>query len=944
MQQNSVDKNKSETKQSQAAWFDWPKLRQAIEFYQANHLCCIPVPFGEKKYNFQHAGKQGWEAFQKARPSQKQIDQWFREDSPTNIAIVCGGVSNGVVALCFNEPNGAELFFEKERWKSLLKATFIPQTSRGHHVYLRSSTEIISQDFTKDGQQCWLEVRSDGRYIMAPPSKHPSGPIYTNIGIEEIYRPKDLSGFIAKRCKELGLKAFKASEKAKPPLTELDKKVEELLRKDLTLDQIAKEVEELCSGVGAIYSQVEMALERIDLPGLFSEMKGEGSPEQPYDAITCYRLLSKKKLTLTQAREEYAEKYAEKIAEIRAKVFARRKAVYSEEDDKLAVDKLLESCAFIQQCKKNAANLSEPWWWSEGQILSFFGEPGRAKYHELSSPYRTDHSEYTEKETNDKFDEAIKAGIKGIAPHRCDTIQQTHGFDCPEDCLAKKMKIKSPAGLARVLVKREKSGKYLIEKTNAKGDVTNVTVDKRKLIEDLKREFTFKSVFGLVRDDILVYRDGVYTFDGEKLIREECETRVPPPFLTTQMCHEIRDRISGTTFTDRERFNTSKYTINLENGLLDVNTRELLPHTPDFLSTMRIPIAYDPQAKCPKIQEFLGAILRPEDMKVILEFFGYILIPDYSIPVVLILLGAGSNGKTQLLRLLGQFIGRGNYVSISLQDIENNSFAVANLEGKLVNIQGDLSSQWLSGVGRLKQLSGQDPISANRKYRDPLHFDNFARLVFASNKPPEIEEDTLAIWRRILPLDLPNKFEGEKDVKNYIHTIVTPQELSGLLNLALDGLQQLLVKGDFSYQGSYDDRSRQYTIASRPARIFVEECCDVGPEFKILKEELYKAYERFCGENRVQLSGDSEFGKKLREVPGLSIKDKKYQKEGVRVRWWLGIKLKEEEEEGGVNPENTPDYPPECPTCGGEEFYLTKDGRYLCSRCHPEPQQFDMEV
>ncbi|GAJ19827.1 unnamed protein product, partial [marine sediment metagenome] len=146
---------------------------------------------------------------------------------------------------------------------------------------------------------------------------------------------------------------------------------------------------------------------------------------------------------------------------------------------------------------------------------------------------------------------------------------------------------------------------------------------------------------------------------------------------------------------------------------------------------------------------------RPEDVKVILEFFGYILIPDYSIPVVLILLGAGSNGKTQLLRLIGQFIGRGNYVSISLQDIENNSFAVANLEGKLVNIQGDLSSRWLSGVGRLKQLSGQDPISANRKYRDPLHFDNFARLVFASNKPPEIEEDTLAIWRRILPLDLP---------------------------------------------------------------------------------------------------------------------------------------------------------------------------------------------
>ena len=774
--------------------FNWEALQKALQFYQANYLCCVPVPFGEKKYNFHHAGNQGWEGFQKERPSQRQIDQWFKEDTPTNIAIVCGGVSNGLVALCFNEPNGAELFFGKERWQGLLLATFIVQTSRGHHVYLRSSIKIVSQDFTKDGQECWLEIRSDGRYIMAPPSKHPSGPVYTNIGTEKIFRPKDLPSFITKRLSELELKAFKAP--------------------------------------------------------------GATTPKE------------------------------------------KPQGEHVEGDDKLAVEKLLTNCAFMAYCADHAATLSETYWWSEGQILSFFGEPGREKYHELSSPYRTDHSAYTEKETSEKFDEALKASIKGIAPHRCDTIQQTHGFACPEDCLAKKLKIKSPAGLARVLVKREKSGKYLITKTNAKGEVTSIKVDKKLLIEDLKREFTFKSVFGFIRDDILVYENGVYSSNGEKLIREECETRVPPPYLTTQMCHEIRDRIAGTTFADRERFNTEKYIINLENGLLDVKTRELLPHTPAFLSTVRIPVTYDPQAKCPKIQTFLGDILRPEDIKVILEFFGYILIPDYSIPVVLILLGEGSNGKTQLLRLLGEFIGQANYVSVSLQDIENNSFAVANLEGKLLNMQGDLSSQWLSGIGMLKQLSGQDPITANRKYRDPLHFDNVARLVFASNKPPIIEEDTQAVWRRILPIDLPNTFEGEKDIKNYIHTILTPQELSGLLNLALDGLQQILTKGNLSYPGSYSDRARQYTIASDPARAFVEERCDVGAEFKILKEALYEAYKVFCSEHRVQLSGDSQFAKELRQVPGLSIRDKQYQEKGERIRWWLGIQLKRESENG----------------------------------------------
>jgi len=161
MASNHLSNTKREAKQSQARpRFSWLALQQALQFYQANHLCCIPVPFGEKNYNFYHAGKQGWERFQKERSSQRQIDQWFTEDIPTNIAIVCGGVSNGLVALCFNDPNGAELFFGKERWEKLLLATFVVQTSRGHHVYLRSSTEITSQDLTKDGMECWLKIKA----------------------------------------------------------------------------------------------------------------------------------------------------------------------------------------------------------------------------------------------------------------------------------------------------------------------------------------------------------------------------------------------------------------------------------------------------------------------------------------------------------------------------------------------------------------------------------------------------------------------------------------------------------------------------------------------------------------------------------------------------------------------------------------------------------------
>lgn len=373
---STTNNSKSASSQSQdqkgnQPQFDWLTLQDSLSFYIDNHLCCIPVPWRQKAFDFYHAGNQGWEAFKENRPTKWQIDQWFNKDTPTNIAIICGGVSNGLVALCFNDPNGAELFFGKELWGKLLQGNLVVQTSRGHHVYIRSSTKIKSQDKTKDGQSCWLEIRSDGRYIIAPPSLHPSGILYTNVGAKAIYKSKDLPGFLAKRCKELGLKDFEAE-------------------RDATTKEKPKE----------------------------------------------------------KAKKEQTE-----------------------EADELAIEELLEGCAFIKHCKDDAATLPEKEWWSMIHILVTFGLPGIYKIHELSSPYST----YTKEETDNKIREAIKAIKMGLSPHTCEQVQETD-FICPEDCLARKWKnIKSPVVLARILAKRRRYGnlptiivtnKYLKENTD----------------------------------------------------------------------------------------------------------------------------------------------------------------------------------------------------------------------------------------------------------------------------------------------------------------------------------------------------------------------------------------------------------------------------------------------------------------------------------------------
>lgn len=315
--------------------FDWPALRKAIAFYESEGLCYLPAAWGHKNPSMK------WEEFLTRLPTMAEKADWFHEGKPTNIGVLCGAASGGVVALCFNEPDGAVEFFGEDQWHKLLTSTFVTKSVRGYHVWLRSDTPIRSQFVRKGDNESWLEIRSGGNFVVAPPSLHPNGILYQAIGAESIAKPKNLAGFIDQRLAQLGLKARATRETRSRP----------------------------------------------------KETRG-----------------------------------GERPGEINA----------------LAVEKLLESCAFIQHCQDNAITLSEPWWWGMIHNLAVFGEPGRDKAHELSAP----HPRYSDKETDQKIEEAIKAATKGVSPHTCKFIEQELGFACPEDCLAKKLDVKSPAGLA----------------------------------------------------------------------------------------------------------------------------------------------------------------------------------------------------------------------------------------------------------------------------------------------------------------------------------------------------------------------------------------------------------------------------------------------------------------------------------------------------------------
>ena len=295
-------------------------------------------------------------------------------------------------------------------------------------------------------------------------------------------------------------------------------------------------------------------------------------------------------------------------------------------------------------------------------------------------------------------------------------------------------------------------------------------------------------------EEILYFRCGVYTPGGHTIIKAELERT--DPNITWTKVKEVLEKIRRRTFVNRDDFDKNLSILNVRNGLLSLSTGEILPHDHSYLSLSQLPIIFDKKATCPVTLRFLAQVLRPKNIFTAIQFIGYCLYHGNNYEKALLCVGGGSNGKSTFLKILENFLGRQNVSHASLQDLNTERFATANLYGKMANIFADLKTEKVTNSGLFKAIVSGDMIRAQNKHQNPFDFVSHAKLIFSTNEIPETEDKSYAYFRRWIILFFDNVFEDGKDT-SLINKLTTEKELSGLLNLALIGLKQLIADGGF---------------------------------------------------------------------------------------------------------------------------------------------------
>jgi putative DNA primase/helicase len=343
-----------------------------------------------------------------------------------------------------------------------------------------------------------------------------------------------------------------------------------------------------------------------------------------------------------------------------------------------------------------------------------------------------------------------------------------------------------------------------------------------------------------------------------------------------------RDRASARSATARSGYHQpprwlegdgrTRTLVACANGLLDVARRELIPHTPSYFNEIAVPFDYEPDALDPTgWLKFLDDLWPddPDSVKLLQQWFGYVLSGDTSQQKMFGLLGPVRSGKGTICRVLKGLVGARNVTAPTLSSFGQN-FGLQDLIGKPVAIIGDVrlgGGEQAAVVERLLSISGEDTITLDRKYRDPWTGQLPTRIMFVSNELPRFGDASGAIATRVLLLETTESWLGKEDIGLTARLL---PELPGILNWALDGLDALTAVGQFTEpQSSVDARTALADLVS-PVSAFVRECCVRGPHEEVVIDELFRAWKDWAELNGHKPGSTQMFGRNIRAViPGL---------------------------------------------------------------------------
>jgi putative DNA primase/helicase len=392
-----------------------------------------------------------------------------------------------------------------------------------------------------------------------------------------------------------------------------------------------------------------------------------------------------------------------------------------------------------------------------------------------------------------------------------------------------------------------------------------------------------KNNYHIIRNDgnMLIYKNGVYEYsfrDIERAMVKEI------PSLKNAQRKEVLNQLD-LICDDKE--SGSVNLIPFKNGILDIETGELIPFSPDHVVSNKIPWDFNPSAYSELADQTLDKIAcnDPEIRLIIEEMIGSTFYRSNTLAggKCFILTGEGKNGKSTIIHVMNKILGLDNIAALDLKSL-NERFSTVRLYKKLANIGDDISEEFNADASTFKKVVTGDRIEAEEKGQPKFEFEPYCKLIFSANVIPRIRDKTGAAQRRLLIVPFNATFDSmDPDFDPKIkYKLVQQDAIEYFIKIGIDGLKRVLQNKNYTVSEKVQKELEDYAEKNNPILSFINECED--EEIQIVNEELnktYKKYQIYCAESEHRPLAKNEFSKQLQRL--LNLKPNRQTVNGKKV-------------------------------------------------------------
>ena len=277
----------------------------------------------------------------------------------------------------------------------------------------------------------------------------------------------------------------------------------------------------------------------------------------------------------------------------------------------------------------------------------------------------------------------------------------------------------------------------------------------------------------------------------------------------------------------------------------------------------RLKVQYDPNASVPeKWISFVNDLLTETDVLTLQEYMGYCLIPTNKAQKMLLILGKGGEGKSRVGLVLRSILGDSMNTS-SIQKVETNRFARADLEYKLLMVDDDMKMVALPQTSNIKTIvTLEDKMDIERKGQQSIQRPLYVRfLCFGNGSLSALYDRSYGFYRRQIILTTKERDSNRRDDRFLAEKLKSESE--GIFLWCLVGLQRLIQNNyEFTISDAAKSNLEEAISDSNNIPRFLESegYFRFKADGQITSKELYALYELWCDENSGKAVSPKSFG------------------------------------------------------------------------------------